>query len=46
MGRSVFVGTPECLSAQATMQNSKVSNLEDAYLTMVDSATAIAPRDH
>lgn len=37
-GRSIFVGTPEHLIARAAEQNPEITGLEDAYLTIIDSA--------
>ncbi|HEY4534712.1 MAG TPA: ABC transporter ATP-binding protein [Enteractinococcus sp.] len=44
-GRSIFVGTPDRLTSQATMHNSTVSSLEEAYLTMINTAGSVVHRD-
>lgn len=41
MGRSIFVGTPEHLIARAAVRNPHITGLEDAYLTIVDSAASL-----
>lgn len=40
-GRSLFVGTPDHMVAQAAERDPRITRLEDAYLTIVDSAASL-----
>lgn len=40
-GRSLFVGTPAHMVAQAAERNPEITGLEDAYLTIVDSSAGL-----